>query len=96
MNPAERREAATAYDDALSTLVGCRGLLTEPMTEGKLELLRKRLKASGGALMRCLAFVELADAEPPFIPLARAAPQAEARSGITDLAAHRSRRRPRP
>jgi len=84
--------ARSAYDAAFASLIGCKGLLTEPLTERKLALLRERLTSAGDSLAATFLLLDKTDAEPPFIPLAPAKADS---SNVVPMTERRSRRKPR-
>lgn len=63
---AHLKAASSAYAAAMGQLAGLRGLLTEPLTERKLALLRQRLEAGGGYLATAYRLIDAADAEAPY------------------------------
>lgn len=70
------RAAAAAYDAALAKLIGCKGLITPPLTDGKLAMLRERLSEATAQLDRCRKLIDRAEGDTrfiisPFVPQSR-------------------------
>ena len=72
------RAASAAYDTAMASLIGCKGLFAPPLTERKLALLRERLLGGVDSLTAALTLVDQTEAEAPFIAVAPPPPPAEA------------------
>jgi hypothetical protein len=61
-------EAAQAYDEAMAALHGGGGLISHPLTEGKRQLARNRLKVAIARLTEALDALTRAEIEAPFTP----------------------------